>query len=45
VSAQPQTQIGHLGYAMTTFSQSVGHALTPETRHALHQRTLPAPAR
>ncbi|BEL06800.1 roadblock/LC7 domain-containing protein [Actinoplanes sichuanensis] len=45
VAAQPQTQIGHLGYAMTTFSQSVGHALTPETRHALHQNTLPAPAR
>lgn len=45
VAAEPRTQVGHLGYAMTRFSQSVGHALTPETRQALHQKTLPAPAR
>jgi predicted regulator of Ras-like GTPase activity (Roadblock/LC7/MglB family) len=44
VAATPQTQLQGLGYAMTRFSQAVGHALTPEIRHGLHQRTLPQPA-
>jgi predicted regulator of Ras-like GTPase activity (Roadblock/LC7/MglB family) len=44
VAATPQTQISALGYAMSSFSASVGHALTPEIRHGLHRRTLPTPA-
>ena len=44
IAATPQTQISALGYAMTSFSAAVGHALTPEIRHGLHQQTLPAPA-
>jgi uncharacterized protein len=44
VAAQPRTPIGSLGYAMTSFGEAVGHALTPEIRRGMHQQTLPARA-
>lgn len=39
-SASVDTDLKRLGYGMGRFVEGVGHALTPQIRHELHQRTL-----